>query len=106
MELKKNINKIHSYLQDEFKEVDLIDTSSKRWGNYFEIVVKESNLTLKLIIKHKELESGSFDWSYLSNPNDENSIVERHSVVDGFTHDIKDIFSKRRFDNNYLKNII
>ncbi len=106
MEIKKNINKIHSELQNEFSDVSILERSEKKFGNHFEIKINESQLQLKVIIGNKNLESDTFNWSYYSNPENENSIVERTSSVQNFANDIKDIFEKKRFDSDYLKNKI
>lgn len=106
MEIKKNINKIHSGLQNEFSDVSITEKSAKNFGNHFEIVVNESELKLKAIISNKNLELDTFNWSYLSNPNDEESLVERVSSVENFVKDIRDIFTKKRFDSDYIKNNI
>lgn len=106
MEIKKNINKIDFDLQNEFSDVTVVEKSAKNFGNHFEIVINESELKLKAMISNKNLELDTFSWSYLSNPNDENSLVERVSSVENFVEDIRDIFEKKRFDSDYIKNNI
>lgn len=105
MDLKNNLNKIHFELSDKF-DVNLLEKSDLKIGNYIEFLIKEDNKELKLIIKKKDLENKSFNWSYLSNPIDNNSnIVERFSEIDNFINDVKDIFEKNRFDSDYLEKI-
>jgi hypothetical protein len=106
MQLRKNINRIHFDLQNEFKDVILVEKSEKKFGNHFEVTINESDLTLKAHLSHRNLESEQFTWSYLSNPEDENSVVERVSTTDDFVKHVKDIFQKKRFDSDYLKNKI
>lgn len=106
MELKKNINKIHFNLEKEFENLVIVEKSEKRFGNHFEITINESDLVLKAQLTHKNLEFENFTWTYLSNPEDENSVVERVSTTDDFVKHVKDIFQKKRFDSDYLKNKI
>lgn len=52
------------------------------------------------------LSNYNFNWSYFSNPLDENShLVERSSSVDSFANDVKDIFEKNRFSEDYLREV-
>lgn len=108
MNLKYNINKIHSDLTSEFFRdgVKLEEKSSNRFGNYFELSIFKEGLEAKVLISMPSLNNVSFNWSYFSNPLDDNShLVERHSSVDTFVSDIKDIFEKKRFSEIYLKEI-
>lgn len=106
MSLKENINRIHFELQNEFADVEFKEMSEKKLGNYFEFTINESNLKLKIQLAHKNLEFERFNWTYLSNPEDYNSIVERISTGSNFIGDVKDIFQSKRFDSDYLKNKI
>lgn len=104
MSLRQNINKLHFDLTNKFEEVTITEKSDLKIGNYFEILVKESNKELKLIATKKDLEKNTFDWKYFSNPLNENSfLVERNSSVDKFVGDVRDIFEKNRFDSDYIK---
>jgi hypothetical protein len=106
MSLKDNINKIHSNLLINFKEVYISEKNSLEWGNYFEIKINESNKLVKALISKRDVEKKSFKWKYYSNPNDDKSyLVERDSTVDNFSLIIKDIFEKDRFDSDYLKSL-
>ena len=70
------------------------------------MTINESEKQVKLVVTKKSLESSRFDWKYLSNPLNESSTqVERTSNVDDFTADIKDIFDRNRFDQDYLQQI-
>jgi hypothetical protein len=106
MEIKKNINKIHFELSDRFSDVSISEKSEKRFGNHIELTINESDMILKAIISKKDLENDNFSWSYFSNPENEDSLVERFSSVTGFIDDVNDIFEKKRFDSDYLKNKI
>lgn len=104
MSLRDNINKIHIDLLNAFSEVSINEKSSLELGNYFEIVINESNKTVKALITKKDIENKSFNWKYYSNPTDNNSyLVERDSTVDNFSLIVKDIFEKNRFDSDYIK---
>ena len=74
-------------------------------GNFVEFRVVENNKELVLSIRKYELEKDIFNWSYLSNPKDANSVVERVSNINSFLSDIKDIFEKNRFDQDYLQKL-
>lgn len=104
--LKENINKIHLDTLNSFQEVHIFEKSSLKHGNYIELSINENGKNLVALIKKSDLESNNFNWSYKSNPNDDNSmLVERNSSVQGFTNDVKDIFEKNRFDSEYIKSI-
>lgn len=106
MEMKKNINKIHFELSNKFSDVNISEKSGKDFGNYIELVVKESNIEFKAIISKNELESDNFNWSYYSNPENGDFLVERRSSVNEFLNDVVDVLEKKRFDSDYLKNKI
>jgi hypothetical protein len=105
MNLKDNINKIHLDLTNKFEDVSISEKSSPKLGNYIELCINESGLNLKAMISKSNLESKSFNWIYLSNPSNGDSIVERKSSVDSFSNDIQDIFEKNRFDSDYIKSL-
>jgi hypothetical protein len=105
MALKENLNKIHFLLSSRF-DVILNEKSDLKFGNYIEFLIKEDNKEIRASIKKVDLENNTFNWTYLSNPLDNNStIVERLSNVDGFITDVTDIFEKNRFDSDYLEKI-
>ena len=105
MNLKQNVNKIHSDLCSVFKNIEILEKSDSKWGNYIEFSINENNINLIAIISKPSLERNSFNWIYLSNPNDDKSLVERKSTTDSFLIDIKDIFEKNRFDSDYIKGL-
>ena len=106
MELKYNINKIHSDFLSNFEEVRIDEKSDKKFGNYFLISAINEGKEVKLILTKKSVESGNLDWSYYSNPLKEDSIlVERTSSIANITIDVKDIITKNRFDEEYVSSI-
>jgi len=105
MSLKTNANKIHSDLTSLYEGVKIEENSNRELGNFVEFRVVENNKELVLSIRKYELEKDIFNWSYLSNPEDANSVVERVSNINNFLSDIKDIFEKNRFDQDYLQKL-
>jgi hypothetical protein len=106
MNLRTNINKIHSDLTSRFNDVSLLEKSNVSLGNYFEISIVENNKNLKIILSKKSIDNDNFSWSYFSNPDNElSTLVERQSNVNNFVHIVEDIFEKNRFDSEYLEKI-
>lgn len=106
MELKYNINKIHSDLLSNFEEVRIDEKSDKKFGNYFLISAINEGKEVKLILTKKSVESGNLNWSYYSNPLKEDSLlVERTSSIVDITTDVKDVIVKNRFDEEYITSI-
>ncbi len=107
MSLKYNLNKIHGDLISRFPASEIkIEESSNKSGNFINLEVNNNGKCVKMVIEKKSLESSNFDWSYYSNPLDENShLVERNSSIDSISSDVKDIFEKNRFDSDYLNQI-
>lgn len=106
MELKYNINKIHSDLLSNFEEVRIDEKSDKKFGNYFLISAINEGKEVKLILTKKSVESGNLNWSYYSNPLKEDSLlVERTSSIADITTDVKDVIVKNRFDEEYITSI-
>lgn len=97
MNLKNNINKIHGDFQNNFQNVKIEERTSKS-GNYFEIVVE----SVKMIIYKKDITNESFNWSYYANPNNESSLVERHSDIYNICNHVKDIIDNSRFNQEYI----
>ena len=84
----------------------LVEKTDKKFGNYFELSAQENNKDLKIVLSKQSIESQKFNWSYYSNPLDENSyLVERSSDINGFIKDVEDIFEKNRFDSDYLEKL-
>jgi len=107
MDLKYNINKIHSDLNSQFygHDVKIEEKSSVKFGNYFELSVIKEGKEAKIILPMSSL-NYNFNWSYFSNPLDENShLVERTSSIDDFASDVKNIFDKNRFSQDYLNEV-
>lgn len=108
MDLKYNINKIHGDLISKFNkgEVRIEEKSNLIFGSYIQISVINEGREVKMIITKKDLEGYKFNWSYFENPTDENSsLVERNSSIDNLSSDVKEIFEKNRFSEEYLNNI-
>lgn len=106
MELKYNINKIHSDLLSNFEEVRIDEKSDKKFGNYFLISAINEGKEVKLILTKKSVETGNLNWSYYSNPlKDDSLLVERTSSIADITTDVKDVISKNRFDEEYISSI-
>jgi hypothetical protein len=105
MDIRYNINRIHSVLNESFVNVEISEKSSLKFGKYFEISIKESK-EVKMIIPFKNIDNvNNFEFYYLSNPINENSnLVTRNSDADSISKIIEDILSNDRFDKDYLKN--
>lgn len=103
-----NINTLHSNILSKFYkgETKIEEKSNKKFGNYFEISVINENKEVRMIIPITEMENTNFNWYYLSNPlNESSDLVERNSNIHDVADDIKDIFNKNRFSEDYLKEI-
>lgn len=50
-------------------------------------------------------EANIVEWSYLANPNDINSKVNRKSIISNLHNDIKLLIEKNMFDKDYLNSI-
>jgi len=93
-------------LTNNYENVSIVEKNDKKFGNYFELSVKENNKDLKIILSKQNIENQKFNWSYYSNPLDENSyLVERTSDINSFIKDVEDIFEKNRFDSDYLEKL-
>lgn len=105
MDLRQNINKVHIDLTNSFSEVS-ISEKFNRTQNYFEILIKEGNKEVKMLLDKKQIENKDFEWSYFSNPlNESSTLVQRNSSIDSIVTHIKDIFEKNRFDDEYISQI-
>ena len=109
MNLRSNINKIHSdllMLESVGDTVKIEERSNLDFGSHFEISATHRSVTARIIIEKADIEGYSFRWRYYSNPGDESlGLVERISTVDGFVLDLLDVFDKGRFDSDYLSQI-
>jgi hypothetical protein len=105
MKLKENVNKIHSELSDKY-DVVIEEGNSREIGSFIQLSIKEGTKNIIAVISKNSLESNIFNWTYKSNPLDNNSdMIERNSSVNDFVSHVKDIFEKNRFDSEYLKNL-
>ena len=74
MDIRYNINRIHSVLNESFVNVEISEKSSLKFGKYFEISIKESK-EVKMIIPFKNIDNvNNFEFYYLSNQINEKSI--------------------------------
>lgn len=105
MSLKLNANKIHSDLLLKFENVTVEEKSSLKIGSYLDFNVLHEGKKLNFIVAKQNLENDKFSWSYYSNPDKKDHLVERNSTVNGIIDDITDIFEKNRFDSDYIKSI-
>lgn len=109
MDLKTNINKIHSdllLLEGIGETVTIKECTDKRFGNFFEISASDKGMTARIVIEKTSIENQNFVWMYYANPNDiATGLVERQSSTDSFTVDLIDVFNKKRFDSDYLSQI-
>jgi hypothetical protein len=109
MDLKSNINKIHSdllLLENIGETVTIKESSNKEFGNYFELNAEFGGMRSRIIIEKTDIENQTFRWRYYANPNDESvGLVERNSTIDGFVRDLINVFEKKRFDSDYLLQI-
>jgi hypothetical protein len=99
---KANFNHIHYLLSEKFENIEVSEKADDKTGQYIELII-ENDLECKIHITKKNLENPSFNWTYLANPNDETSIIERSSNINTFTNDVIDIFETKKFSNDYLK---
>jgi nitrogen regulatory protein PII-like uncharacterized protein len=104
MDFKKNLNKIHHSLSNTFKNIEVGEGFNKNLGNYINIIIKEG-IECNILISKKSLENNNFKWFYLSDPSDNDSIVEKSSTDITFYDDIMDIIINKKFDREYVKKI-
>jgi hypothetical protein len=105
MNLRSNVNRIHSDLNSVYESVKIEEKSNRELGNFVELVINEGKKQLVVKIKKYELEKDVFGWNYLSNPDDISTVVERVSNLNNFILDVQDIFEKNRFDSDYLQKL-
>jgi hypothetical protein len=105
MDIRYNINKLDTILKDNFQNVKIENKSTKKFGNYFEIIVSESK-EVRIILPYKNIDGNKkFEFYYYSNPlNEESDLICRDGSVDNINLIIKDIIDNNRFDKEYLKN--
>jgi hypothetical protein len=108
MDFKYNINKIHGDLLSQFlnSEIKIEEKSNLKLGNYIEVSIINEGKDVKMVVSKKELENYSFNWSYSENPlNESADFVDRFSSIDDLTSDVKEIFEKNRFSEEYLNEL-
>lgn len=106
MDIKHNINKIHSDLLIRFDSVKIEEKSNHKFGNYFELTASKGGADVKMVISKRDIENDTFRWSYYANPLNENSdLVERTSNVHNMYQDVEDIVENNRFNKEYVDTI-
>ena len=106
MNLKENINKIHYLLTENFSDVKLQELSDKYDGKYFLIEASCEGKVLKMKVNFIDLECSKFKWFYSENPlNESSDYIERFSNISTLLEDLRDIFNKNRFSEDYLMKI-
>ncbi len=103
MDIRYNINRIHSNLMSKFENVDIFEKSSLDMGQYFEIRIMESK-EVRIIIPYRNVDNKStINWFYRSNPlNESSDLIPRSSTVDNIDLEIVDIIDNNRFSEDYL----
>jgi hypothetical protein len=106
--LKETINRLDGELKARFDTVAITETS-KKTGFYFKIECNKTvdNKSYQLIV---EVNKDNFrakvaHWSYLTNPNDSESIIDRSSTLLDLANDMQDIVLKKRFNKEYIESI-
>jgi hypothetical protein len=104
MDIRYNINRIHSNLSDKYGDVQITEKSSLKFGKYFEIVVNESKV-LKMILPFKNIDNQqNFELYYYSNPVLESSdLITRNANAESVIGITEDIFKNNRFSEDYIK---
>jgi hypothetical protein len=105
MDIRYNINRIDVLLQDRFEDVVIKENSSPKFGNFFEITVKDSK-QVKMIIPFRNIDGPqNFEFLYYSNPlNESSDLIPRTANVESISDVVGDILSNNRFSLEYLKN--
>jgi hypothetical protein len=105
MDIRYNINRIDVLLQEKFEDVSVKENSSPKFGKFFEISVKQDK-ELKMVIPFKNIDGAqTFEFLYYANPLQENSdLIPRTTSVETISEVVSDIFTKKRFSEDYLKN--
>ncbi len=104
MDIRYNINRIHSNLSDKYSDVQITEKASLKFGKYFEIVVNESK-ALKMIIPFKNIDGQqNFEFYYYSNPTQESSdLITRNTSAENVVSVTEDIYRNNRFSEDYIK---
>lgn len=114
-ELFSAINKIDIDLKSYFENVKIEESSEKgKW--FFNIkadnlfFITESlcykRLGVVLKIERQNLASNTFNWSYSTNPLNENAMwIERTSTLDKFASDVYSIINKKMMEEEYFESI-
>jgi len=114
-ELFSAINKIDTDLKSYFENVKIEETSER--GKYLFSInvdnlffVTESlcykRFGVKLKIEKQNLSSNVFEWSYSTNPLNENAMwIDRKSSLENFSYDVYSIITKEMMDQKYFESV-
>ena len=106
MDVKFNINKIHGDLLNLYSEVSIVEKANAKWGQFFQVEIKNSGKTCLCVITKESNNTPTFNWGYFENPlNEDSHLVARQSDIFSFANHISDIFEKNRFSSDYLQQI-
>jgi hypothetical protein len=104
MDIRYNINALHSELCSQFSDVTISEKTNKMIGNFIEISVNEK-YQVKMIIPVKNLVTENVTWFYYTNPVNESDLIEKNSNIRSTSHIVKDIINNKRFDSEYVSSI-
>jgi hypothetical protein len=113
-EVKSRINKIDFELKAFFENVYIKEKYYKT--GFFEISANTidfirgtkdyKRLEAKVIINHPDLLKDNINWSYSTNPLNENAIwLDRTSTIETISLDIIDIIKEKRLSEDYIFNL-
>lgn len=106
MDIKFNINRIHSDLQNLYGEVKITEEANDKIGQYFQMEIIHEGKLCRVILTKESISHAQFEWVYQANPlNESSDLIQRTSNIYDFADHISDIFEKNRFNVEYLQQI-
>lgn len=102
MDFKLNFNKLHSELTNKYGNVKVSEKWSPKLGNYIEVIIESNSIEMVTFLSKEGLCVSEFNWLYLSDPIDNNSVVERVSSLNSFLSDVSDVIDNKKFSRDYL----
>ena len=104
MDIRYNINRINSLLSSKHEDVEIKEKASLKFGNYFEISIKESK-EVKIVIPYRSIDNSyNFNFFYYSNPLNEDSDLNTWSVEE-YKNSILIKFSFNTEFKDYIKEL-
>ena len=104
--LKANINWLDSEIRSSLAEKFTIKKTFNGITAVIEGIKDHQNLKLILEMQDSDLEQGgTMTWSYLANPSDAKSKVQRTCNLHQMPSVLQDIVEKKRFDADYLQSL-